>query len=388
MPPDTGEICREIVSALSLRYRSADPRPWIIGYSGGKDSTLLVHLVFEAIRNVRPGERTRPVFVLSSDTQVETPQIVDFVQTQVMAMNNAARSLGLPISAHVVRPEMHETFWVRLLGYGYPAPNRWFRWCTERLKIKPTNAFVLTKICEHGEVIILLGSRYAESPSRARSIKRHQTDDELNPHSVLKNAFVWAPIRYLQTEVVWEYLASNLSPWGGTHRRLLQLYREANAGECPLVIDDTTQPCGNSRFGCWTCTVVERDRSMEGFIASGKDELRGLAEFRERLIEMRDNPAVYREPIRRNGQPGNGPLKMEFRQQLLDRLLGLQRELGIGLISEEEVLMIRQVWLSDSLIGRPGKESTRLVNATDPVALIPARAQRTRGAGDAREGLA
>ena len=350
--PEVQDKLRAIIKRISRRYQAPDRRPWIIGFSGGKDSTLLLHLVFEAIRATPPKRRTRPVYVLSSDTQVETPAIINFLEAQLVAVNEGATSLGLPLTAHLVRPEIHETYWARLIGYGYPAPNKWFRWCTERLKIKPSNAFILEQIDSHGEVIILLGTRYDESSARARSIRRHEgsASDELNPHSVLKNAYVWAPIKEVLTEEVWEYLAFNSPPWGGSHRQLQNLYKEANSGECPLVIDETTKPCGNSRFGCWTCTVVERDRSMEGFIGSGRDEYQGLAEFREWLIVLRDDPATYREPLRRNGQPGNGPLKMEVRAEVLRRLLALQDQVGWELISDAEVNLIQQIWVSDRLV--------------------------------------
>ncbi len=252
------------------------------------------------------------------------------------------------MSTHLVRPELHETFWVRLIGYGYPAPNRTFRWCTERLKIKPTNAFILQQVEAAGEVLILLGSRISESTTRARSIRKHESHgNEINPHSILKKAWVWAPIRDLSTEEVWEYLALTPSPWGGNHRQLQNLYKEANSGECAIVIDETTKPCGNSRFGCWTCTVVDRDKSIEGFIGSGRAEYTGMAEMRDWLIELRDNPEEYREPIRRNGRPGNGPLKMSIRRDVLERLLSLQVLLGEDLISPEEVALIKQVWVSD-----------------------------------------
>jgi DNA sulfur modification protein DndC len=247
---------------------------------------------------------------------------------------------------------LHETYWARLIGYGYPAPNKWFRWCTERLKIKPSNQFILQQIDSHGEAIILLGTRYDESAARSRSIRRHEGTDELNPHTVLKSAYVWAPIKHVLTEEVWEFLAFNQPPWGGTHRRLQNLYKEANSGECPLVIDESTKPCGNNRFGCWTCTVVERDKSIEGFIGSGRDEYQGLADFRDWLIELRDTPEKYREPFRRNGQPGNGPLKMEVREEVLRRLLELQDAVGHALISDEEVRLIQQIWVSDRLAAR------------------------------------
>jgi DNA sulfur modification protein DndC len=162
---------------------------------------------------------------------------------------------------------------------------------------------------------------------------------------------MWAPIRELTTEEVWEYLALTPTPWGGHHRRLQNLYKEANSGECALVLDETTKPCGNSRFGCWVCTVVDRDKSIEGFIASGRSEYEGMAAMRDWLIELRDDPeGIYRERVRRNGVAGNGPLRMEIREQVLERLLKLQEVLGEPLISPEEVALIKQVWISDSLI--------------------------------------
>ena len=351
VPDETQAKMDLIGERLQHRYESGnESRPWILAFSGGKDSTLIAHLVFEMLKRVRPSRRIRPVHLLSSDTLVETPAISEFVERQLQRLEDGARGLGLPLSTHLVRPELHETFWVRLIGYGYPAPNRSFRWCTERLKIKPSNAFIQQQVAESGEVLILLGSRTAESATRAKSIKKHDVSgSEVNPHSSLKNAFVWAPIRDLTTEEVWDYLALTPSPWGGSHRELQNLYKEANSGECAVVLDETTKPCGNSRFGCWTCTVVDRDKSIEGFIGSGRDNYIGMAAFRDWLIELRDNPNEYRDPIRRSGKEGAGPLKMHIREEVLSRLLTLQTELGSELISTAEVSLIKQVWVSDSL---------------------------------------
>jgi DNA sulfur modification protein DndC len=96
---------------------------------------------------------------------------------------------------------------------------------------------------------------------------------------------------------------------------------------------------------------VDRDKSIEGFIGSGRTEYAGMAEMRDWLILLRDDPdGVFREQVRRNGMPGNGPLRVEVREQVLERLLKLQDELGEELISPEEVALIKQVWISDSLI--------------------------------------
>jgi hypothetical protein len=44
-------------------------------------------------------------------------------------------------------------------------------------------------------------------------------------------------------------------------------YASASNGECPIQIDTSTPSCGNSRFGCWPCTVVDRDKASEGLLA-------------------------------------------------------------------------------------------------------------------------
>jgi 3'-phosphoadenosine 5'-phosphosulfate sulfotransferase (PAPS reductase)/FAD synthetase len=56
-------------------------------------------------------------------------------------------------------------------------------------------------------------------------------------------------------------------------------YASASNGECPIQIDTSTPSCGNSRFGCWTCTVVDRDKASEGLLASGDDSWRNTAKI-------------------------------------------------------------------------------------------------------------
>lgn len=330
------------------KYMEPDERPWIIGFSGGKDSTLVTQLVFEALLLVPPKKRVRPIFVLSSDTLVETPYIIEHIKASHFLIEEAAASLGLPLVHKMVTPELNDTFWVRLIGFGYPPPSKFMRWCTDRLKIKPANKFILQKVSEHGEVVVLLGTRYDESHERGKQLRKFEREDGMHVHASLPRAHVWAPIRFFTAEEVWAYLIFNESPWGGDNRALRDLYKSANAGECPLVIDETTEPCGNSRFGCFTCTVVERDKSMEGFIAGGHTEFVEMLEFRNWLVEIRENQS-YRQTIRRNGEPGIGPLTLATRREVLERLLGLQSRLGQELISREEIAVIKQAWVSDSI---------------------------------------
>jgi DNA sulfur modification protein DndC len=358
-----------------LRIYQADARPWVIGYSGGKDSTAVTRLVFEALLSLPPKARTKRVFVVSSDTLVETPLVVDHIRQSLNQMRQSAKANNLPIEvAEPVTPKVGETFWVNLIGKGYPAPTRQFRWCTERMKIDPVSEFITDKVAEFGEVVVVLGSRTQESASRAQVMKRHRIEgSRLARHTSLINAYVFTPIDEWSADDVWEYLFSGPAPWGGDHQALFDLYKGSNAGECPLVIDTSTPSCGNSRFGCWTCTVVTKDRAMDGLIESGHTWMVPLRDFRNLLYSTTDpkRKSEFRNARRRDGsvtvhlktdKPGSeaqekhvlGPYRLEFRQQLLRKLLENQKLVNehnpgtpYELIAQQELEQIRIEWRLD-----------------------------------------
>jgi len=330
-------------------------RPWIIGFSGGKDSTMLLQVVWRSLLKIDPFLRqTRRIYVICNDTLVENPRIVKFINITLKKIQEAAIQYELPITVHQTTPQLEESFWVKLIGLGYPAPNKFYRWCTERLKINPTTRFITEKINENGEAIILLGTRSDESSTRAASIKKHAIKgNRLRKHQ-LPNAFVYAPIKDVSTNELWQYLNQVSPPWGGTNKELITLYRNANAGDCPLVIDETTPSCGNSRFGCWTCTVVSKDKSMEGLIENGEEWMTPLMDIRNFLVVTRDNPEKYRQKERRNKTITEnlwGPYTFDTRVKILTRILraqrDIQREEGIELITHQELVMIQYYWFRD-----------------------------------------
>jgi DNA sulfur modification protein DndC len=342
------------------------PQPWVIGYSGGKDSTTALQLIWSALSKLPKEKLSKPLYIISSDTLVETPKIVDYIDSSLEKMNVAAREQSLPFTAHKVKPLLKNTFWVNLIGRGYPAPSKRFRWCTERLKIDPANYFILDKVAEHGEVIVVLGVRKSESATRAQVMSLHRVKGSLlSRHTTLPNASVYTPIEDFTVEDVWTYLLQVPSPWGNNNRDLVTLYRNAQAGECPLVVDKTTPSCGNSRFGCWVCTVVTRDKSMEAMIENGEEWLEPMLEYRDLLASTQD-PAVkaqVRELKRRNGRvmakAGGGiifgPYKLEVRKDLLRRLLQVQKQVRTTgpnpnerLIGTEELFEIRRLWRSEA----------------------------------------
>ena len=341
----------------------ADERPWVIGYSGGKDSTSAMQLVWEAIAELPPEKRRKTVYVISSDTLVETPIIVDFINQTLRRINETAAQKKMPFQAQKVRPILKQTFWVNLIGRGYPAPQQMFRWCTDRLKIQPSNKFILEKISKYGEVILVLGVRRSESVTRAQVMSLYQIrGSPLSRHSKFARAYVYAPIKDWTLDDVWDYLLMNESPWGNNNRDLVKLYRKAT-GECPLVVDDTTPSCGNSRFGCWVCTVVTSEKSITALINSGEEWMQPLLELRGLLASTQD-PAVkplYREYKRRQGMVSfksdgsgiisRGPYKLEFCKEILKRLLKTQMcvrrkgpDPGIQLFLPQELHEIRRIW--------------------------------------------
>lgn len=367
----TSKITKEQIDELQAEIRRVylnDSRPWVIGYSGGKDSSCVLQLIWYALKELPKDQFTKPVYVISSDTLVETPAVVNQLEKSLRIIGESALSQGLPIQVHKVIPEIKDTFWVNMIGRGLPAPYTNFRWCTDRMKIAPTGNFIKKKIAEYGEVMIVLGSRRSESSSRGQVMsERRDKGKYLSYHKDILGALVFTPVEDWDTDDVWTYIINVPNPWGGDNRELITMYRNAQAGECPTVIDKSTPSCGGGRFGCWTCTVVTKDRSMEAMIDNGEDWLQPMLDMRNWLTDTQipENKPKIRDHRRRNGRveyfdaQGEqrivwGPYKFEFRQEILRRLLKTQKQVRqtgpdpkVNLILPEELHKIRQLWLHE-----------------------------------------
>ena len=348
---------------LRDEYKQAHGTPWIIGFSGGKDSTLLAQMVFEMLLDLPPSQRTRDVHLVANDTLVESPVLATHLDDVLARISGAVGPLRLPVTVAKTMPEDDETFWVNLIGRGYPSPSRIFRWCTDRMKIRPTTRYIQAQVSAAGQAILLLGVRRSESSQRRKSVERYDNGERLNPHNSLQGCQVYKPIVELDTDEVWQTLLQSPPPWGGTHRDLVTLYRNAGGAECPLVTDKSEAPsCGSasSRFGCWTCTVVEKDKSAEAFVEAGYGDLEPLLEFRDWLKALREQGEM-RMANRRNGTLNfvgegrliPGPFTLEARQLILTRLTQMQEEIGLSLIRPAEVEAIKRIWAMDNRAGVP-----------------------------------
>jgi DNA sulfur modification protein DndC len=329
----------------------ADDKPWIIGYSGGKDSTATMQLIYLSIQLLSEEKREKKVWVVCSDTLVEIPTVMDRVDTTLERLNRYSLENNMPFSGHSVSPTVDESFFVNVIGRGYPAPTRTFRWCTDRMKIQPTSKFIIEKVSEYGNVIVILGSRKKESMTRAQTMANYEIKNSiLRKHSTLPGAYVYTPIEDWELDDVWAFLLQEKSPWGDNNRELVTLYRKAGGDECPLVVDTTTPSCGNSRFGCWVCTVVEQDKSIHGFIDSGEAWLEPMADFRDLIKEMREMRVEHRIPDK-SRKGGYGAFTLKARKLILKELLETEKAVldkyKRRLIKAEELWAIQELWCYD-----------------------------------------
>ncbi|PAB60537.1 DNA phosphorothioation system sulfurtransferase DndC [Anaeromicrobium sediminis] len=355
----------DLYKEMTMVYLN-DNRPWIIGYSGGKDSTVVVELVYHMLLSLPEEKRHKNVYVVSSDTLIENPIILNNLNENMRLINVSAKKDRIPMIAEIVIPHVNDTFWVNVIGRGYPTPKSiMYRWCTERLKIRPSNKFISAHL-KNEDVVVLLGVRKDESISRKQRIENKQIDGYLlTPHETLKNdmnrAYVYTPIVDFTTDDVWEILLNQymgLTPWGSNNIDLFKLYSKGSGyeGECPFVTDSgNTNTCGNSRFGCWICTVVKEDKSLNGFIRS-EPWLLPLAQFRRWIMSIR-NESQYRRSYKRNGSVQRmkdgtviyGPFTFEARQEILNKLLETQKIIQrthpeVTLITLDELKKIDEIW--------------------------------------------
>jgi DNA sulfur modification protein DndC len=364
-------VVAHLMEEIQLLYM-ADDTPWIVGYSGGKDSSATLQVTWKAIAALPKEKRTKPIHVVSTDTLVENPVVAMWVGLSLDRMAKAAIEQDLPIKPNRLMPRVEDSFWVNLIGKGYPAPRHKFRWCTERLKIRPSNAFIMSVVKQSKEAILLLGARKQESNARAKVLARNEkfrARDRLSPNSTMSGCMVYTPIEDWSNDDVWTYLTSDENPWGHNNKDLLGMYAGASAdGECPLVVDTSTPSCGDSRFGCWVCTLVEEDKSMAAMVRNDHEkkwmkpmlDLRNALDFRKNPEHkdhlLRDFRRMGGNVTMLNGEPVPGPYTQSSRENWLRLLLKAQseaRRLGpeevkkLELVTLPELHEIRRIWVTE-----------------------------------------
>ena len=263
---------------------------------------------------------------------------------------------------------------MNLIGKGYPTPRQKFRWCTSRLKINASTEFIRRVVSERGEAILFLGTRSAESAARKKVMEKHakKSTRELlsrNTDPRLDRAWIFPLIKDWSNDEVWEYLIENENPWKHSNIELFHLYKGASPdSECPLVVDSNTPSCGDSRFGCYVCTMVDKDKSLAAMIKNDSDKIwmMPLSDFRDKKLNkekdhqfrdfrrLKGNLDIYKKNGDYHLTPG--PYKQSYRKELLEELLIAQKKIRDGapedmkdfeVISLEEMEEIRRIWVEE-----------------------------------------
>ncbi|MCK1969297.1 DNA phosphorothioation system sulfurtransferase DndC [Franconibacter sp. IITDAS19] len=377
---------RELLEQTKELYLS-DDIPWVVGYSGGKDSTAVLQLIWCALQELKIEDKAnKAVHVISTDTLVENPIVALWVNRSLKQMQKAVDEQKLPIFPHRLTPEVNDRYWVNLIGRGYPAPRYKFRWCTDRLKISPSNNFIKNVVKKNGEAILVLGTRKAESSVRAATMEVYENRADntrravgLSVNKELDRVWVYTPVSTWSNDDVWQYLMQEKNPWGFKNQELLTMYQGATEdGECPLVVDKSTPSCGDSRFGCYVCTMVGEDKSMAAMIQndSEKEWMLPLLKLRNEIDINDSNKELKSKKIqadkdrrdfrRMNGSLTvhineygadlvRGPYRQPFREYMLRKVLEAQvqvQQLGpaevkdLELLTIEDLEAIRNLWVN------------------------------------------
>jgi DNA sulfur modification protein DndC len=285
------------------------------------------------------------VSVIYCDTGVENPVLDAYAKCVLRQLKAEFATENLPFQVECLKAPPEDRFFVRLIGRGYPPPTNSFRWCTTGLRIRPVSRFIASNDPEN--TVVVLGLRSSESQQRDRSLARSSGRYWQKQREGTGNYDLFLPIIDLDVPEVWDAVFALGSPQCIEPQALETLYRDAS-GECPVIKAPQAPPCASGRFGCWTCTVVRKDKSARKLIDAGYPELEPFLIFRDWLAEIRNDPE-RRWPIRRNGTEGLGPFTIQARHEILRRVDDLEQRTRTVILDSEERGLIASLWRFDGL---------------------------------------
>ena len=314
---------------------------WIIAFSGGKDSSAALRIFMAAFK--RAATPLANVTILYCDTGVENPVLDSYAKAFLQALDDELQAVGLPFKVKLLKAPVTDRFFVRIIGRGYPPPTNSFRWCTTGLRIKPVSQFIERQDPEN--TVVVLGLRKTESRQRDRSLALSPNLYWQKQREGKGDYDLFLPIVEMDVAEVWDAIFGLSSPRCLNNRDLERLYRGAS-GECPVIKSPTAPPCASGRFGCWTCTVVRKDKSAAELIRAGHVELKPFLTFRDWLSEFRNDPD-NRWTSRRSGAKGLGPFTVTARKKILRKVDQLEDATKTVIIDAEERGVIAALWTMD-----------------------------------------
>lgn len=330
----------DTLERVKQEYTQSD-KDWIVAYSGGKDSSVLLMLVLHAVEKIKK----RQITIAYCNSGVEIPLVKNFAYKVLRKIIKKAQLLNLPIKTKIVYPKYKERFFVKIIGRGYPPPTNKFRWCTDRLRVNPLRSIYSNNT--QTSWTVLLGIRKNESQQRDRGLAKYTSQIKYHfEQSKNNNIDIYCPLIDYDTNDIWDLLLNNSYNHGIDFVELARLYNVIGDRKKRAKQDNPSTE--DIRFGCWICTVVRKDKAMHSLIQHGHVSLKPLLSFRNWLADIRDNVS-YRCSRRRNGQIGPGPFTMRTRKRILEQLLEVQKIVPWQLITKEEIRLIKLLWANDRI---------------------------------------
>lgn len=265
-------------------------------YSGGKDSSTVLSLAMQAARLLQQeGVPIKRFAILNSDTLQENPEVLGVIKKEIVKIQKWIDDYNLPGEIKVTQPPLSSQYMVSIIGgksiISTPFTNKN---CTPDLKSHPltkarVELFGHNDVANGRFVANVTGVRFSESERRKANMEgRAESPVQLVMTDAKENVFL-APIAYWDTDTVMEYigLASNqLLPFK-TYSDFVdvwQIYKEST-GECSVGRGDQPSKGCSARHGCWACTMVKDDKSMNAMVKDEKySYMRPLAAFRDYLL--------------------------------------------------------------------------------------------------------
>lgn len=388
-----GDIFDEIQDHIRGLYLEDNRREWCVLFSGGKDSSLVLTLIWQALSSIPPQKRKRPIRVISSNTGVETPLMSGYLKRVINQINQKAREDRLPITATLVEPDLKNRFFFKVLGRRTTPPSpkqKGYMWCNDHLKRKPIQKEIMQILSGKASIedpyvaMFILGSREEESARRRINLQKYVLDEDtlFGKHPDYDEVLCYYPIKYVTNDELLFYLLElGELPFGVTFDELARQYGSSFA-ECGLQHESKQNvACGlsGSRSGCWVCPFAgTEDKMLLSLIEEGHEEYRYLLEWKKTLVLIR-NDVRYREPLRKMEERKRkqrslptvtlfdlseekyshwyetyqrasfsvyepGPFTFEAVKYLLEYLLYVQEKVGQSLISDDEIVAIMEEW--------------------------------------------